>query len=107
MGISIQESAFWIDNFSCLNPLVHPQPRHRQEALNGVVTRLGVRSIADVRSAAVAASAAAAAAAVVAAPDAAPGSVEVKGQWWFHTLPTIMEINDGLVYDYGNKWWFI
>lgn len=56
------------------NPLVHPQPRHRQEALNGVVTRLGVRSIADVRSAAVAASAAAAAAAVVAAPDAAPGS---------------------------------
>lgn len=98
---------------NCLNPLVQTkQPRHRQEALNGVVTRLGVRSIcADVRSAAVAASAAAAAAAVVAAPDAsAPGSVEVKGQWWFHTLPTIMEINDGLVlsvYDYGNKWWFI
>ena len=73
---------------NCLNPLVQTkQPRHRQEALNGVVTRLGVRSIcADVRSAAVAASAAAAAAAVVAAPDAsAPGSVEVKGQWWFHT----------------------
>lgn len=72
-----KESAFWIDNFSCLNPLVQTkQPRHRQEALNGVVTRLGVRSIcADVRSAAVAASAAAAAAAVVAAPDAlAPGS---------------------------------
>ena len=46
----------------------------RQEALNGVVTRLGVRSIgwiADVRNASVAlsAAAAAAAAAVVAAPD--------------------------------------
>ncbi len=44
----------------------------RQEALNGVVTRLGVRSIgwiADVRNASVALSAAAAAAAVVAAPD--------------------------------------
>lgn len=69
-----KESAFWISIFQLFKSIKSigssPTIRHRQEALNGVVTRLGVRSIADVLfSAAVAASAAAAAAAVVAAPE--------------------------------------
>ena len=68
-----KESAFWVPIFQLFKSIKSigssPTIRHRQEALNGVVTRLGVRSIADVRSAAVAASAAAAAAAVVAAPE--------------------------------------